>query len=472
MLGIRAGIRVAQSLTAGVTKQANSIVKQAVKQGEALKQGTQKAAVGTTKALVTGAKVVAQVPPHFAKQTVALGQETAKVAVGTTKALANGAKVIAQTPSLYAKHAVALTQGTVQVAGNATKALVKGAKVVAQVPPLYAKQAVALTQGTARAAGAAVNGLTTGAAMRTMMAARNVDSFVSNGAMESALTHSPPTGVVASRRTASSFTQMPLEHGQKGESPNVTGLINSGAELAQFVWGGYNKGKHGPLSITPATLTQGGTSQPIYLVTLSGTEEAKGQSTSWLNNLPVALGVSNPLFVNARAAILKSVPAGATLVFAGHSQGGMVEQQLAADKAIQARYKVTHTVTFGSPLVSAGALEGKVHRVATRNDLVSYLNSPALLAALVPSRTVPGGRIGSMLGAAVAIQRQTQQSIPSDFDFNPGNSHVHDYTNELNPELMQMDALGRKVGIKDRATISLDPCKRLFFSSPLNTTER
>lgn len=60
------------------------------------------------------------------------------------------------------------------------------------------------------------------------------------------------------------------------EAASTTTLTNS-AQVADLVWDGYNNGVDGPISIIEGTLKNGGKSQNVYLVTLSGTEDVKGQ---------------------------------------------------------------------------------------------------------------------------------------------------------------------------------------------------
>jgi hypothetical protein len=146
---------------------------------------------------------------------------------------------------------------------------------------------------------------------------QGINQNVFNGAFGA-----PPTNIVKTPSTASTFARAEAHYGQEGTSPNVTGRIQGAAELAQFVWAGYNQGSPGPVSIVPATLSEGGSSRPVHLVGISGTEQVDGQSTSWGNNGLVSFGAPNPMFANAKAAILASVPPGSELVLAGHSQGG------------------------------------------------------------------------------------------------------------------------------------------------------
>ncbi|WP_147445429.1 hypothetical protein [Corallococcus aberystwythensis] len=345
-----------------------------------------------------------------------------------------------QTPAMLDK----VTKAT----GNVLKAAVKeGGAAVKQGPASYA-------------------------ATKAFDAVRNADRFI-DSVLTNGARRSSPANIVGTPTPAATFTADKDRYGQKGPSSNVTGLIKGAAELAQFVWAGYNHGKLGPVSIAPATLTQGGKSIPVHLVGISGTDIVQGQSTSLANNPSVAFGKNNPMFANAKAAILATVPKGSNLVLAGHSQGGMVAQQLAADKDIQAHYNVMQTVTFGSPEVMTGKPEGTIKRIAANPDPVPLLNSRSLGAGL--EKWSPADAVVAKVADAVVRRNSNQQLIDSDFGskWMGFKSHIDDYTNESNGQLSQMDALGRRVGVGETgATLQVNLGQRKFFSSPVNSTGR
>lgn len=344
------------------------------------------------------------------------------------------------------------------VANQAARVLDKATKATGNVLKAAAKEGVAVTKQVS-----ANSGVT-----KAFQALRNADSFIDNAVTNGARS-SPPADIVRTRTTAATFAGAAERYRQEHKSPNVTGLIKGAAELAQFVWAGYNNGKLGPVSIARATLTQGGKPIAVHLVGISGLDLVKGQSTSVANTLPVAFDVNNPMFANAKAAILASIPKGANLVLAGHSLGGMVAQQLAADKDIQARYNVMHTVTFGSPKIETGKLKGSIQRIAADPDFVTLANPRSLPAGLGKPSVVRAAT--AMVADSVARRNSQQQMIDSDFGANGLKSHLHDYTNESNPQLKQLDALGRKVAAgQTGATLQFDTGQREFFTSPVNPT--
>lgn len=153
-----------------------------------------------------------------------------------------------------------------------------------------------------------------------------------------------------------------------------TRTVTDSTEIYELVRDGYNQGQKGPISITKGTLRQGLSSKTVYLVTLSGTELVFNQSTEVLTDLLSGFDLNNPYYYNVVRVIQQNVPRGANLILAGHSLGGMVAQQVAADSAIKANYNVLNTVAFGSPLLSVGSREGVVRRLGDVSDVVPYLS--------------------------------------------------------------------------------------------------
>lgn len=158
-------------------------------------------------------------------------------------------------------------------------------------------------------------------------------------------------------------------------------------EIYQLVRDGYNQGEQGPISITKGTLKSGWSTRTVYLVTLSGTEAVFNQTTEGLVDLLSGFNLRNPYYSNVVNAIKNNVPRNANLILAGHSLGGMIAQQVAADSTIKARYNVLNTVCFGSPLLAAGFREGTVRRLGDLSDPVPYLSGNLFVT---PIRAVMG----------------------------------------------------------------------------------
>ena len=70
-----------------------------------------------------------------------------------------------------------------------------------------------------------------------------------------------------------------------------------------------------------------------------------------------------------------AIPKNANVVFAGHSLGGMVAQQVAANKTMQKRYNILNIVTYGAPVMFHGQIEGTLKRMGDVNDPVPYLSA-------------------------------------------------------------------------------------------------
>lgn len=153
-----------------------------------------------------------------------------------------------------------------------------------------------------------------------------------------------------------------------------TRTCTNAAEIYTLVRDGYNGGKYGPISIINGTLKQGFSSKQVYVITLSGTELVFNQSTEVLTDLFSGFDLDNAYYSNVVRVILQNIPRGSNLILAGHSLGGMIAQQVAADSTIKARYNVLNTVTFGSPLLSVGSREGTVRRLGDVSDVVPYLS--------------------------------------------------------------------------------------------------
>ena len=153
-----------------------------------------------------------------------------------------------------------------------------------------------------------------------------------------------------------------------------TRTYTSAHEIYELIRDGYNGGAQGPISIVRGTLKQGWTNKTVYVVTLSGTELVFNQSTEVLTDLLSGFDLDNAYYYNVISVIQTKIPAGSNLILCGHSLGGMIAQQVAANSTIKARYNVLNTVTFGSPLLSVGNREGTVRRLGDISDVVPFLS--------------------------------------------------------------------------------------------------
>ena len=170
------------------------------------------------------------------------------------------------------------------------------------------------------------------------------------------------------------------------------------ALVAQYTGLGYNGGEQGPIIITKGTLKVDGQTCDIYLVTITGMELMSQDGQLVLNQAtdPVTVGLAgmeqkNDLAWNVRKAMKQYIPKDSNVVFAGHSLGGMVAQQVAATESIQKRYNILHTVAFGSPAEFVLDREGTMIRLADMGDIVPTMTLNGDLANNDPIYYEDGG---------------------------------------------------------------------------------
>ncbi|MBE6126117.1 MAG: hypothetical protein E7186_07305 [Erysipelotrichaceae bacterium] len=217
---------------------------------------------------------------------------------------------------------------------------------------------------------------------------------------------------------------------------------SNAAEVAQLVDAGYNQGTKGPITITRGTLKKTFSSKEVYFITLSGTELVFNQSTEVLTDLFSGFNLKNAYYYNVVNVILNNIPKGANLFLAGHSLGGMICQQVAADATIKARYNILNVVTFGSPLLAAGFREGTIKRLGDINDVVPLLSSNLFVT---PIRAILG------------LNREN-----GGYYLRPVSAHTDCYVRE--DVWGRYDVTGTKYG---SARLELDLDTRKFYKSPI-----
>ena len=157
----------------------------------------------------------------------------------------------------------------------------------------------------------------------------------------------------------------------------LTRARSTNSQVAQYAGLGYNHGMKGPIIITEGTLKNGKEQCDIYLVTLTGLEvpTLTPQTTDVVTTGQAGLELSNDFERNLRRVMKEAIPKNANVVFAGHSLGGMVAQQIAADTSVQKRYNILNIVAYGSPVMFKGQIEGTLKRMGDVNDPVPYLSA-------------------------------------------------------------------------------------------------
>lgn len=212
-------------------------------------------------------------------------------------------------------------------------------------------------------------------------------------------------------------------------------------EVCEVCYLGYNEGVKGPIVVTKGKLITKSASKEIYLITLSGTEQVKNQSTGFWTDLKAGFNQDNAYLKNVVSVIKNNIPTGSNLILSGHSLGGMVAQQVAANTDIKSNYQILNTVTFGSPLISAGSREGTVKRLGDTADVVPYLSATGHIIWQICGLNRENGGYGS----------------------NVIDAHLESY---LRSDVWgSYDVLGYKNGT---ASMELDLSTQTYFQSPTN----
>ena len=158
-----------------------------------------------------------------------------------------------------------------------------------------------------------------------------------------------------------------------------------------------------------------------YLVVIHGTSGDPNASQNPGSAVATGLGLSSDYQEQVRLALL-GLPIGAVVHMAGHSQGGIVAQNLAGDKSVQDRLNVKSVTTFGSPY-STPEVDGVTYnRYATDGDVVPYLEGRDARDATIVLLLAPF--IGFIPAATGALSnRYSQTTIPGNFSDGPFGPH-------------------------------------------------
>jgi pimeloyl-ACP methyl ester carboxylesterase len=189
-------------------------------------------------------------------------------------------------------------------------------------------------------------------------------------------------------------------------------------DLASRVASLYKKDQNG--NYTPIRVVKIGDNE--YLVMLAGTVGGP-KSNNWFSAIMSGAGLPSDYQAQIKS-ILLALPAGAMVHIAGHSQGGIMGNNLAADREIQKHVQVKSVTTFGSP-VSAEPQNGVDYfRFAAVGDVVPLASSEAIDVLM----DIQGGRIPEL---ANDLQDLNQIVIPgpealSSFDLSSAKKYVED----------------------------------------------
>lgn len=213
-------------------------------------------------------------------------------------------------------------------------------------------------------------------------------------------------------------------------------------ELARMVQDLYIRDENG--NYTPIRVIQIGPNE--YLMMIAGTQGGQ-DANNWNSAFRSGLGLPGDYLKQCKSIAL-ALPAGAVINFAGHSQGGMMGNQLAADPEVQEHLKVKSVTTFGSP-VNAEPQDDVVNkRYAAKGD-ITPLASNEVLDVLNPFKDrdeelqdleqheIPGDKD---LGKAHAIYGESEalksEALPFEISqWNNSTSHAPEQANGSLPIL-------------------------------------
>lgn len=91
-----------------------------------------------------------------------------------------------------------------------------------------------------------------------------------------------------------------------------------------------------------------------------------------------AFNQSNAYKESGISAILETIPTGSNVYIYGYSLGGLVMQQILADRRIRTAYEIKAAVAIGSPVTSVA--RQRIVFIEDVNDLVPTLSAKSLLA--------------------------------------------------------------------------------------------
>jgi hypothetical protein len=143
-------------------------------------------------------------------------------------------------------------------------------------------------------------------------------------------------------------------------------------ELAKMVQDLYIRDENG--NYTPIRVVQIGPNE--YLIMIAGTQGGQA-ANNWNSAMHSGLGLPGDYLKQCKSIAL-ALPAGAIVNFAGHSQGGMMGNQLAADPEVREYLKVKSVTTFGSPVNAEPQDDVEYKRYAAEGDLVPLASNEVL----------------------------------------------------------------------------------------------
>ena len=183
---------------------------------------------------------------------------------------------------------------------------------------------------------------------------------------------------VLDARTQSALAAMP----DAAPDTHYEGVATSADTIEHIVDMHGGDADNGEIAIEEhMTVGEDGTTTRSWTVDIRGTQSfAIGQSgpQDMTTNLQGVAGMaSDQLDAIMEAMDAAGIPPEEAVEFAGHSQGGIMAAQLAADPAVRARYNVVSVVTAGSPTATVAPSDVPVLSYENSGDIVPGLDGNA-----------------------------------------------------------------------------------------------
>lgn len=176
-------------------------------------------------------------------------------------------------------------------------------------------------------------------------------------------------------RTRSALEAMPAA----APDTHYTGVTTSADAIEHITQMHGGDADNGEIAIEEhVTVGEDGTTTRSWTVDIRGTQSfAIGQTgpQDMTTNLQGVAGMSSDQLVAIKEAMnAAGIAPGEAVEFAGHSQGGIMAAQMAADPSVRARYNVVSVVTAGSPTATIAPSDVPVLSYENSGDIVPGLD--------------------------------------------------------------------------------------------------
>ena len=212
-----------------------------------------------------------------------------------------------------------------------------------------------------------------------------------------------PQGVFAAR-TRATLEAMP----QAAPDTHYTGVATSADTIEHITTMSGGDADNGEIAIEEhVTAHQDGTTTRSWTVDIRGTQSfmvgESGPQDSLSNLQGVAAMPSDQLDAVKEAMRAAGIGPGEAVEFAGHSQGGIMAAQLAADPQVRADYNVVSVLTAGSPTATVAPSDVPVLAYENFGDIVPGCDGEA----------TRGDNVTTVMFRDYAAATHTEDPVPS-----------------------------------------------------------